>query len=286
MAATTTNEAIQSKSSSVYLQNPDELQKVFSQFHTNDDGKISVSELGDVLKKTVQEEGLVWFRCSGPPSTGDTLTAAVSTMLSSARSHTRSISTELVYISRTVFTSAMTNITNVKIVREASNSVNSNAYGNHFPKYRKSFQIALACETRNRIEISFGAKLSAIDTTTRPDNIIANCHWHVYCNCIALGKHGIKRLGNRAANNIIETPSKEIITLKMKSSQPSSLHTIAKLSSSFLGYAVGSKQHSATFKTEPGSHDPPCFDLRSDLSRMHFGSSWNETESSFRTIDQ
>ncbi|KAF4363306.1 hypothetical protein G4B88_011703 [Cannabis sativa] len=59
MAATTTNEAIQSKSSSVYLQNPDELQKVFSQFHTNDDGKISVSELGDVLKKTVQEEGLV-----------------------------------------------------------------------------------------------------------------------------------------------------------------------------------------------------------------------------------
>ncbi|KAF4381325.1 hypothetical protein G4B88_031352 [Cannabis sativa] len=51
MAATTTNKPIQSKSSSfVYLQNPDELQKVFSQFDTNGDGKISVSELGDVLK--------------------------------------------------------------------------------------------------------------------------------------------------------------------------------------------------------------------------------------------
>lgn len=37
---------------------------------------------------------------SGPPSTGATLIAAVSMMLSSARSQTRSISTELVCISR------------------------------------------------------------------------------------------------------------------------------------------------------------------------------------------
>ena len=37
--------------------------------------------------------------CSGPPSTGATLIAAVSKMHSSARSHTRSISTELVCVS-------------------------------------------------------------------------------------------------------------------------------------------------------------------------------------------
>ena len=40
--------------------------------------------------------------CSGPPYTGATLTAAVSEMLSSARSHTRSISMELICISRNI----------------------------------------------------------------------------------------------------------------------------------------------------------------------------------------
>ncbi|XP_021292236.1 probable calcium-binding protein CML27 [Herrania umbratica] len=40
----------QPNTSSVYLENMDELQKVFNQFDANKDGKISVSELGDVLK--------------------------------------------------------------------------------------------------------------------------------------------------------------------------------------------------------------------------------------------
>jgi hypothetical protein len=40
--------------------------------------------------------------CSGPPFTGATLTAAVSKILSSDRSHTRSISTELVCKSRRI----------------------------------------------------------------------------------------------------------------------------------------------------------------------------------------
>jgi hypothetical protein len=40
--------------------------------------------------------------CSGPPYTGATLTAAVSEMLSSAQSHARSISMELICISRNI----------------------------------------------------------------------------------------------------------------------------------------------------------------------------------------
>ena len=49
MAATApTSEPIQSNQS-VYLQNSDELKKVLTQFDANGDGKISVSELGNVL---------------------------------------------------------------------------------------------------------------------------------------------------------------------------------------------------------------------------------------------
>ncbi|XWS48252.1 hypothetical protein CRYUN_Cryun13aG0058600 [Craigia yunnanensis] len=49
------------KTSSVSLKNMDELQKIFNQFDANKDGKISVTELGDVLKamgSTYTEEEL------------------------------------------------------------------------------------------------------------------------------------------------------------------------------------------------------------------------------------
>ncbi|KAL5544987.1 hypothetical protein UlMin_008771 [Ulmus minor] len=49
MAADPNQESNKPKSS-VYLQNSDELQRVFDQFDVNHDGKISVTELGDVLK--------------------------------------------------------------------------------------------------------------------------------------------------------------------------------------------------------------------------------------------
>ena len=53
---------------------------------------------GSVLKPFFNTTNIT--NCSGPPFTGVTLIAAVSKMLSSARSHTRSISMELVYVSR------------------------------------------------------------------------------------------------------------------------------------------------------------------------------------------
>ena len=71
----------------------------------------------------------------------------------------------------------------------------------------------------------------------------------------------------------------------LESSNPSSLQTIAILSSGLLGCALGCKQHSAIFKTEPGSQVPPCFE-GSEVSKTHLGASMNETESSLRTMDQ
>jgi calcium-binding protein CML len=45
-----TSESNNNQKSSVYIQNTDEVQKVFNQFDKNGDGKISVTELDNVLK--------------------------------------------------------------------------------------------------------------------------------------------------------------------------------------------------------------------------------------------
>jgi hypothetical protein len=55
---------------------------------------------GSVLKPFFNTTNIT--NCSGPPFTGVTVIAAVSKMLSSARSHTRSISMELVCESRDI----------------------------------------------------------------------------------------------------------------------------------------------------------------------------------------
>ncbi|RHN42596.1 hypothetical protein MtrunA17_Chr8g0378591 [Medicago truncatula] len=61
---------------------------------------------------------------------------------------------------------------------------------------------------------------------------------------------------------------------------------IAILSSCLLGWELGCKQQSAILSTEPGSQVPPCFDWSEDVSKMQFGGSTKEIESSFRTRDQ
>jgi len=49
---------------------------------------------------------------------------------------------------------------------------------------------------------------------------------------------------------------------------------------------VGCKQQSAMLRTEPGSQVPPCLEGSEEVSKMHFGGSTKETESSLRIRDQ
>ena len=62
-----------------------------------------------------------------------------------------------------------------------------------------------------------------------------------------------------------------VIRLTSELSEPSSLQTMAILSSGLLGWELGCKQQSAILRTEPGSHVPPCFDGSEDVSKMQFG---------------